>query len=49
MKLIKLLFIIFIIVSGVLVTISCGEQAGGLFYSLEQESAIYNGTLRAMI
>lgn len=45
MKPIKFIFIIFIILSGIFAIVSCGEQDGGLFYSLEHEIAIDNGTL----
>jgi|GEM_PF-3785631 len=41
MKLFKYLILLIIIFT----ICSCGEQTGGLFYSLEQESAITNGNL----
>ena len=41
MKLIKT----FILITAILILFSCGEQDGGLFYSLELESAIDNGFL----
>ncbi len=38
-------FILFIIIISASFLWSCTDQAGGLFYSLEQETAISNGTL----